>query len=76
LKVKEVPHATMQKSDDILVRITTTTVRGSDIHLYNREIPNTPEDFIIGHERMGIIEEVGKDVTKVKKGDRVIQISI
>lgn len=72
VKVKEVKDAGLQKPDDILVRITTTSICGSDLHLFNGEIPNTPDDFIIGHEPMGIVEEVGKEVTKVKKGDRVI----
>ena len=62
VKVKEVPDATIQKPDDILVRITTTTICGSDLHLYNGEIPNMPDDFIIGHEPMGIVEAIGKDV--------------
>jgi len=72
VKVKEVEDAKLSKADDILVRITTTTICGSDLHLYNGEIPNVPENFIIGHEPMGIVEEVGKEVTRVKKGDRVI----
>ncbi|CAN7379028.1 glutathione-dependent formaldehyde dehydrogenase [Paenibacillus sp. LjRoot153] len=72
VKVKEVPDAKLEKSDDILVRITTTSICGSDLHLYNGEIPNMRDDFIIGHEPMGIVEEIGTDVTKVKKGDRVI----
>lgn len=72
VKVKEVEDPKLQKADDILVKITSTTICGSDLHLYNGEIPNTPKDFIIGHEPMGIVEEVGPDVTKVKKGDRVI----
>ncbi|QJD84020.1 zinc-dependent alcohol dehydrogenase [Cohnella herbarum] len=72
VKVKEVEDAKLSKADDVLVRITTTTICGSDLHLYNGEIPNLPENFIIGHEPMGIVEEVGKEVTRVKKGDRVI----
>lgn len=72
VKVKEMPDAALEKPDDILVRITTTTICGSDLHLYNGEVPNTPENFIIGHEPIGIVEEVGPEVTKLKKGDRVI----
>ncbi|MBM7566225.1 zinc-dependent alcohol dehydrogenase [Paenibacillus sacheonensis] len=72
VKVKEVEDAKLKNADDVLVRITTTAICGSDLHLYNGEIPNMPDDFIIGHEPMGIVEEVGKDVTRVKKGDRVI----
>lgn len=72
VKVKEMPDAALEKPDDILVRITTTTICGSDLHLYNGEVPNTPENFIIGHEPIGIVEEAGPEVTKLKKGDRVI----
>ncbi|KIO64647.1 hypothetical protein B4064_2753 [Caldibacillus thermoamylovorans] len=72
IKVKEVEAPSIKKRDDIIVKITTTAICGSDLHLIHGMIPNTPEDYIIGHEPMGIVEEVGPDVTKVKKGDRVI----
>jgi S-(hydroxymethyl)glutathione dehydrogenase/alcohol dehydrogenase len=72
VKVKEVKDPVLEKSDDILVRITSTAICGSDLHLLHGMVPNMPEDYIIGHEPMGIVEEVGSDVTKVKKGDRVI----
>jgi len=71
VEVKEVPDAKIEKSDDILVRITSTAICGSDLHIYRGSIP-TEEGFVIGHEPMGIVEEVGPDVTKVKKGDRVV----
>jgi S-(hydroxymethyl)glutathione dehydrogenase/alcohol dehydrogenase len=72
VKVKEVHDPQLKKSDDILVKITSTAICGSDLHLIHGMIPNTPEDFIIGHEPMGIVEEVGPEVTRVKKGDRII----
>jgi S-(hydroxymethyl)glutathione dehydrogenase/alcohol dehydrogenase len=72
VKVKEVPNPKIEKKDDIIVKITTSAICGSDLHLIHGMIPNFPEDYIIGHEPMGIVEEVGSDVTKVKKGDRVI----
>ncbi|WP_379136346.1 zinc-dependent alcohol dehydrogenase [Paenibacillus sp. sgz500958] len=72
VEVKEVPDAKLQKKDDILVRITTTAICGSDLHIYYGEIPGMNDDYIIGHEPMGIVEEVGPEVTRVKKGDRVI----
>lgn len=70
--VKEVQDPSLEKPDDILVRITHTAICGSDLHLVHGMVPGLPHDYIIGHEPMGIVEEVGKDVTKVKKGDRVI----
>jgi len=71
IEVKEVPDAKLEKNDDIIVKITTTAICGSDLHIYRGSIP-TQKDFVIGHEPMGIVEEVGPGVTKVKKGDRVV----
>lgn len=72
VEVKQVKDPTIQKSDDIIVKVTSTAICGSDLHLVHGFIPNLPKGFVLGHETMGIVEEVGKDVTKVKKGDRVI----
>lgn len=72
VKVKEVKDPTIEKSDDIVVKVTSTTICGSDLHLIHGMVPNMPRGFILGHETMGIVEEVGKDVSKIKKGDRVI----
>lgn len=72
VKVKEVADPSLEKKDDILVRITSTAICGSDLHLIHGMVPNMPENYIIGHEPMGIVEEVGPEVTKVKKGDRVV----
>jgi S-(hydroxymethyl)glutathione dehydrogenase/alcohol dehydrogenase len=72
VKVKEVSDPRIEKNDDIIVKITTTAICGSDLHLIHGMIPNFPEDYIIGHEPMGVVEEVGSEVTHVKKGDRVI----
>lgn len=71
IQVKDVPDAKLEKRDDIIVRVTSTAICGSDLHIYRGSIP-TREGFVIGHEPMGIVEEVGPDVTKVKKGDRVV----
>lgn len=71
VEVKEVPDAKIEKSDDIIVRITSTAICGSDLHIYRGSVPTT-KGFVIGHEPMGIVEEVGPAVTKVKKGDRVV----
>jgi S-(hydroxymethyl)glutathione dehydrogenase / alcohol dehydrogenase len=70
--VKEVEAPRIHKPDDIIVKLTSTAICGSDLHLIHGMIPNFQEDYIIGHEPMGIVEEVGPDVTKVKKGDRVV----
>ncbi|MEC1669615.1 zinc-dependent alcohol dehydrogenase [Bacillus mojavensis] len=72
VRVKEVKAPEIKKPDDIIVKLTTTAICGSDLHLIHGMVPNFPEDYIIGHEPMGIVEETGPDVHKVKKGDRVI----
>ncbi|MBM7707149.1 S-(hydroxymethyl)glutathione dehydrogenase/alcohol dehydrogenase [Chryseomicrobium aureum] len=71
VQVKEVADAKLEKSDDIVVRITTTAICGSDLHIYRGAVP-ARKGYVIGHEPMGIVEEVGPDVTSVKKGDRVV----
>lgn len=70
--VKEVPDPKIVKPDDMIVRITSSAICGSDLHLIHGMIPNLEENYVIGHEPMGIVEEVGPGVTRVKKGDRVI----
>ncbi len=71
VEVKEVPDPKIEKPDDIIVRITSTAICGSDLHIYRGSVP-TRHGFVIGHEPMGIVEQVGPEVTKVKKGDRVV----
>lgn len=72
IKVKEVKDASLLRRDDIVIRVTTTAICGSDLHLYNGELRQMTDDYIIGHEPMGIVEEIGPEVGKVKKGDRVV----
>ncbi|MFL8937223.1 zinc-dependent alcohol dehydrogenase [Rossellomorea oryzaecorticis] len=72
VEVKEVPDPKIEKPDDMIVKITSTAICGSDLHLIHGMIPNMQEDYIIGHEPMGIVEEVGPEVRNLKKGDRVI----
>ncbi|ANX11318.1 glutathione-dependent formaldehyde dehydrogenase [Fictibacillus arsenicus] len=71
IQVKNVADPVIQKKDDIIVRITSTAICGSDLHIYQGALPTT-KDYVIGHEPMGIVEEVGPEVTRVKKGDRVV----
>lgn len=71
ISVKQVDDPTIQDREDVIVKITSTAICGSDLHLYKGNFP-LPIGYIIGHEPMGIVEEVGPDVTKVKKGDRVV----
>lgn len=72
VEVKEVEDPKILKPDDMIIKVTSTAICGSDLHLIHGMMPNLQENYVIGHEPMGIIEEVGPEVTKVKKGDRVI----
>lgn len=70
--VENVDDPRIEKDDDIIVKVTSTAICGSDLHLIHGMVPNMPKGFILGHETMGIVEEAGKEVHKVKKGDRVV----
>lgn len=72
VKVKNVADPEIINEDDIIVKVTSTAICGSDLHLIHGMVPNMPKGFVLGHETMGIVEEIGKGVHKVKKGDRVI----
>lgn len=70
--VASVEDPGIEKDDDIVIKVTSAAICGSDLHLVHGMVPNMPKGFILGHETMGIVEEAGKEVYKVKKGDRVI----
>lgn len=72
VKVKQVPDPILKNEDDIIVKVTSTAICGSDLHLIHGRVPAMKPGFVLGHETMGIVEEVGKGVKKVRKGDRVI----
>lgn len=67
----EVPDPELKAPDDIIVRVTSTAICGSDLHIYDGLIPQL-KNMVIGHEFMGVIEEAGPEVTSVGKGDRVV----
>jgi threonine dehydrogenase-like Zn-dependent dehydrogenase len=67
-----VPDPVIQHPTDAIVRITTTAICGSDLHLYEVMGPFLDEGDILGHEPMGIVEEVGSEVTNLEPGDRVV----
>jgi alcohol dehydrogenase len=71
VRVETVPDPRIEESQDAIIRVTSTAICGSDLHIYNGMFPQ-PRNMILGHEFMGIVEEVGKGVTKIKKGDRVV----
>jgi threonine dehydrogenase-like Zn-dependent dehydrogenase len=72
VRVDEVPDPRILEPTDAIVRITTSGICGSDLHLYETLGPFMKEGDILGHEPMGIVEEVGRDVAGISAGDRVV----
>ena len=72
VRVETVPDPMMMASDDIILRVTATAICGSDLHLYRGKVPGMEGGDIMGHEFMGIVEEAGPRVMKLRKGDRVV----
>ena len=70
VQVKTVPDAKIERHTDVLVKITTTNICGSDLHMYEGRT-DMEAGRILGHENMGVVIEVGKAVDRVKVGDRV-----
>src|SRR3978361_1775945 len=72
VRMETVPDPQIVNPRDAIVKITTTAICGSDLHLYDSYIPSMEKGDILGHEFMGEVVEVGKEVTNLKKGDRVV----
>lgn len=72
VRVDNVPDPTIINPRDAIVKITSTAICGSDLHLYNGFIPTMQSGDILGHEFMGEVVELGSQVKNLKKGDRVI----
>ena len=72
VRVETVADPTIQTPTDAVVRITSTAICGSDLHLYEVLAPYLTPGDILGHEPMGIVEEVGSEVAHIKPGDRVV----
>jgi threonine dehydrogenase-like Zn-dependent dehydrogenase len=72
VRVDTVPDPSIQEPTDAIVRITSSGICGSDLHLYEVLTPFMGEGDILGHEPMGIVEAVGSEVTSVAPGDRVV----
>lgn len=72
VRVDSVPEPVIADPTDVIVRITSTAICGSDLHLLDGFMPTMQAGDVIGHEPMGVVVEVGKDVKKTKVGDRVV----
>ncbi|MBJ6981323.1 zinc-dependent alcohol dehydrogenase [Luteimonas sp. MC1572] len=72
VRVETMPDPVLVAADDIILRVTATAICGSDLHIYRGKIPTMEDGDILGHEFMGIVEDAGAGVTRVKVGDRVV----
>ncbi|MEX2291438.1 MAG: zinc-dependent alcohol dehydrogenase [Mycobacteriales bacterium] len=72
VSVEDVPDPRIEQPTDAVIRITTTNICGSDLHLYEVLGPFMAKGDVLGHEPMGIVEEVGSEVPNLAKGDRVV----
>jgi threonine dehydrogenase-like Zn-dependent dehydrogenase len=72
VRVDNVPDPKIQEPTDAIIRVTSTAICGSDLHLYEVLGPFIDEGDILGHEPMGVVEEVGAEVTHIAPGDRVV----
>ncbi|UII25788.1 glutathione-dependent formaldehyde dehydrogenase [Fulvivirga maritima] len=72
VRIDTVPDPIIQDPDDVILKVTSTAICGSDLHLLGGLVPTMQEGDILGHEFMGEVVDLGKNVTKFKKGDRVV----
>jgi len=72
MRVEEVPDPQILNPRDAIVKVTSTAICGSDLHLYNAFVPTMEKGDIVGHEFMGEVVEVGGGVENLEVGDRVV----
>lgn len=72
IALEEVAKPTIQKSTDVIVKMVKTTICGTDLGIYKGKNPYMRDGIVLGHEGVGIIEEIGSGVTRLKQGDKVI----
>jgi alcohol dehydrogenase len=66
------PRPTLREATDAIVRITTSTICGTDLHILKGDVPSVTDGRILGHEGIGIVDEVGAGVSSIRKGDKVL----
>ncbi len=72
IQLEDRPKPFLQGPTDVLVRVTKTTICGTDLHIVKGDMPTVHPGLILGHEGVGVIEEVGSDITRFQVGDRVV----
>lgn len=70
--IDTVPDPVLQAADDIIVRVTASAISGADLHLYRGRVAGLERGTVLGHEFMGVVQEAGPEVTRVRPGDRVV----
>jgi threonine dehydrogenase-like Zn-dependent dehydrogenase len=72
IELQQVPRPLLNDARDVILKVTSSSICGSDLHLFSGAMPRVERGDILGHEFMGIVEEVGQEVKTVKKGQRVV----
>ena len=72
VRVESVPDPRIENPRDVIVRVSSTAICGSDLHLYDGVIPTMKKGDVLGHEFMGEIVETGNEVENLQVGDRVV----
>jgi len=72
VRFESVAKPKIADSQDALIRVTATCICGSDLHIYNNEVPDVKNGQVLGHEAMGIVEKIGPGVKNIAVGDRVV----
>jgi threonine dehydrogenase-like Zn-dependent dehydrogenase len=72
VRVDDVAEPRIEQPDDIVLRVTSTAICGSDLHIYRGKIPRVKDGDVLGHEFMGIVESAGPEVASLAPGDRVV----
>ena len=69
--MENVEDPSLEDPRDIILKVTSTAICGSDLHMYNGFLPQ-PKPLVMGHEFMGVVEEVGSAIANLRRGDRVV----
>lgn len=72
IAVEDRPEPTIKEPDDAIIKLSRTTICGTDLHIIKGDVPTVEKGRVLGHEGIGVVHEVGKDVKSFKKGDRVL----
>src|SRR5581483_3912230 len=69
---EQIDDPRIEQPEDVIVRITTATICGTDLHILKGDVPEVRPGTILGHEAVGIVEETGRSVASLRRGDRVL----